>query len=147
MRKRLFLDLQEKVLSIENEKKEKVFKFFDIWNRNIMYLVKEQPFDVPAVFMEFMPIEWQTLPKQTAQMGDLTFRLHIVSRFYSQTHNSSPLQEEELEYLDLPERLHDSLHLVRLTNTGTIVHESSTFDSSHDSYIESIEQYRCKIKF
>lgn len=145
--KQLLMDIQQKILNIENKNKEKVFKFFDLWNKNVMYLVKEQPFDSPAVFIEILPIRWNTLSaRQKEQMAEITFRLHIVSRFYSQTHSTSPIQSEALDYLELGDKVRRTLHGTRINNTATIIHVSSSFDVSHDTYIQSIEDYRCAVK-
>ena len=33
-------------------------KAFDLWNENVVQLTKQRPFEMPAVFIEFLPIVW-----------------------------------------------------------------------------------------
>lgn len=146
MRKQLFLSLQEKLLSIKSIDNTPLIRFFDLWHNNINYI--EQPFDTPAVFVEFEPILWQTIASKD-QISQLTFTLHVVSKYYNMTHSTSPLsiQSDNLDFLDVPELIHSSLHLSRLTNTGTIIHLSSRLDYSFSEYIQSLETFRCPIGY
>ena len=146
MRKHLFLSLQEKLLSIKSIDNTPLIRFFDLWHNNINYI--EQPFDTPAVFVEFEPILWQTIASKD-QLSQLTFTLHVVSKYYNMTHSTSPLsiQSDNLDFLDVPELIHSSLHLSRLDCSGTIIHLSSRLDYTFSDYIQSLETYKCPIGY
>lgn len=146
MRKQLFLSLQEKLLSIKSIDNTPLIRFFDLWHNNINYI--EQPFDTPAVFVEFEPILWQTIPSKD-QLSQLSFTLHVVSKYYNLTHSTAPssIQSENLDFLDIPELIHSYLHLSRLDCSGTIIHLSSRLDYTFSDYIQSLETYKCPIGY
>ncbi len=145
MRKQLFLDLQAKILAIKNQDKEPLIKFFNLWHNQINFI--EQPFDTPAVFIEFEPFNYQTIPGSKDTLINLNFNLHLVCHYYPVTHSTAPsdIQFHNLNFLDAAELLHSSLHLSRLNNSGTIIHNSTSFDYSYGDYIQSIERYTCVI--
>ncbi len=145
MRKQLFLDLQAKILAIQNENKEPLIKFFNLWHNQINFI--EQPFDTPAVFIEFDPLNYQTIAGSKDTLIELNFSLHVVSKYYPVTHSTAPadIQAQNLTFLDVAELLHSSLHQSRLPNSATIIHKSTSFDYSYSDYIQSIEHYTCII--
>ena len=53
-------------------------KFVSLWNRNTEQLSKQKAFRLPAVFVEFEPIEWSQLSRG-ARSADIRVRLHVVT--------------------------------------------------------------------
>jgi len=104
MRKQIYLAIKDAIKAIEKEAGQPVFKHFDLWNNNILWLKKETPFIEPAIFIEFLPVNWQTLGNRM-QQATMTFRIHIITRWYSQTNDNSPDNDSHLNYLDLPDKL------------------------------------------
>lgn len=147
MRKQLFLDLQKKILDIKDNNNTALVQFFDIWHSNINFT--EQPFDTPAVFIEFEPMSLQTLPGCKKQLFELSFILHIVSRYYPVTHSTAPenIQQQNLDFLDIPETIHSVLHMSRLEYSGTIIHTKSSLDYSFNDQIQALEYYTCVVGY
>lgn len=143
MRKQLFLDLQEKLLAIKNANGEPLVKFFNLWHNQINFT--EQPFSTPAVFVEFEPFSYKTIPGSKDTLIELNFSLHIISRYYPLTHSTAPIdiQNQNLDFLQAAELIHSALHLSRLPNSATIIHKSASFDYSYSDYIQSLERYTC----
>lgn len=145
MRKDLFLSLQKKLLAIKDNDGKPLVKFFNLWHNRINYI--EQPFDTPAVFIEFRPLVWKTLSGTQQQISEFSFILHIVSRYYNVTHSTAPsdVQSEQLNFLDIPDLIHSALHKTRVSSCGTIVHRSSSLDYNYSDFIQSLEEYVCLI--
>lgn len=52
-------------------------KHIDWWNQNVEYAEQDTPWARPAVFVEFLPIEWERMKDGYRGKGGL--RLHIVT--------------------------------------------------------------------
>ena len=76
MRRFLYLSLIERLKQLTDRDGKPVIRTFDLWNEQISFLEQEEPFDAPAVFIEFRPVKWTGGGTQTA---DVTLRLHIVT--------------------------------------------------------------------
>jgi hypothetical protein len=145
MRKQIFLDIQQKVLSIVDNNNEPIIKNFDFWNNQLKFLSTENPFNSPAVFLEFHNITWHTLGCGVRE-GEFSFSLHVVTRFYGNTHNESPCQDSQLDFLDIPELIANILDHTRITNSSSMTLTSTSFDNNHEQYIESIDTYTCRVR-
>ncbi len=84
MRPQLFNQLKTFVLNIKDKNEQPVFKHFDLWSENLIHIEQEQPFYTPAVFVEFPPIQWKTLPHLNRE-AVVQFHLHIL------VHVNSPI--------------------------------------------------------
>lgn len=145
MRKQIFLDIQKKVLSVVDQNKEPIIKHFDLWNNQLKFLETENPFDSPAVFLDFHNISWHTLGCGVRE-GEFSFSLHFVTRFYENTSSHSPCQDEQLDFLDIPEKIAKVLDCSRIMNSSTMTLTSTSFDKNHYQYIESIDTYTCRVR-
>ena len=54
----------------------------DLWNNNVQTLNGGAVWPLPAVFVEFEPIEWRQ-QNNGARRGDVAVRLHLVTRAVS----------------------------------------------------------------
>lgn len=153
MRKKLYLKLIEWLTS------SGIVKHVDLWNENLQYIEDEQSWECPAVFVEFMPIQWQSLP-HGVQEATINFRLHIVTRALEPTSAQSITVQAEgepeannqylnagLEYLDLLEQINALIHCQRAEEDGinTITRTQSVSNHNHEEMIESIEDYSVHI--
>ncbi len=84
MRPQLFNQLKTFVLNIKDKNEQPIFKHFDLWSENLIHIEQEQPFYTPAVFVEFPPIQWKTLPHLNREAA-IDFHLHIL------VHVNSPI--------------------------------------------------------
>lgn len=69
-REELYQALKERLSNIEE------IKHVDLWNSNIDFLEEEEPWQRPAVFIQFMPIKWNVMRDSFRGFGEL--RLHTV---------------------------------------------------------------------
>jgi len=109
MRKFIYQSIVQKLQEIQDENETPVIQHFDIWNNNLEYLESEQPFNTPAVFVEFMPIEWR---HQGGGVRDaaVTVALHVVTRQNAPTSNELPYAEQSLQFFDILTSINRCLH-------------------------------------
>lgn len=55
--------------------------FVGFWNENVYYIEQEQPFALPAVFIEFNTIDWQRIKNDTLRCRSRV-RLHILTAYH-----------------------------------------------------------------
>lgn len=79
-------------------------KYISLWNRNTEQLSKQKAFRLPAVFVEFEPIEWSQLLRG-ARSADVRVRLHIVTETLASPEDGGKYQDKALEHLDLIEQV------------------------------------------
>lgn len=98
MRRFLYLSLIERLKQLTDRDGKPVIRTFDLWNEQISFLEQEEPFDAPAVFIEFRPVKWTGGGTQTA---DVTLRLHIVTPWKGSSREGGGFQQQALERFDL----------------------------------------------
>lgn len=94
MRRFLYLSLIERLKQLTDRDGKPVIRTFDLWNEQISFLEQEEPFDAPAVFIEFRPVKWTGGGTQTA---DVTLRLHIVTPWKGSSREGGGFQQQALE--------------------------------------------------
>ena len=160
MLKHLYLTLEQKLLAItdEQENPQPLFKHCDLWNRQVEFLEQETPFQTPAVFVEFEPLQWRTDGRHI-QDADLTVRLHIVTPWHANTASdilNPDVRATALAYLDIPTALFRQLHgrhgIVEDGNHTVLGHfnaltrTASAVNHDHERFVDSVETYQCHLK-
>ena len=111
----------------------------DLWNEQRLFAETEQPFQTPAVFIEFTDIQW-TQQLHGVRDAVVGVRLHIVtdSRVgdWSDVLDSLALSDDIASALH---GLHNQLGIDSLTLVGT--HTDHNFDELRDD----IETYQCHV--
>ena len=79
-------------------------QYISLWNRNTEQLTKQKAFRMPAVFVEFEPIDWSQL-SQGARSADIRVRLHVITETLASPEEGGRYQDRALEHLDLLERV------------------------------------------
>ena len=79
-------------------------KYISLWNRNTEQLTKQKAFKMPAVFVEFEPIDWSQLSRG-ARSADMRVRLHVITETLATPEEGGRYQDRALEHLDLLERV------------------------------------------
>jgi len=79
-------------------------QYISLWNRNTEQLTKQKAFRMPAVFVEFEPIDWSQL-SQGARSADIRVRLHVITETLATPEEGGRYQDRALEHLDLLERV------------------------------------------
>lgn len=144
MRAQLYLSIQESLQEIKGTDGLPLIKHFDLWNRQVQFIEKETPFPFPAVFVEFLPVQWET-HGQRVQRADLFVRLHIITRWYAQTASYSPDQEVALNYLDYSGLVHKQLQSNNILLTNGWMRTQSIINHDHEVIVDSIEEYKCQV--
>ncbi len=121
-----------------------VFVHFDLWNQQLDYLDEEQPFNTPAVFIEFMPIKWRQ-QSQALRDATVTIRIHVVTRRNIPTYNNAAYGSEALNFFDLLSAVNLCLHGHKGDNFGTLTGTVSETDNNFDELMHSIEQYETMV--
>ncbi|MBO4327975.1 MAG: hypothetical protein J5831_01030 [Bacteroidales bacterium] len=172
MIKNLYLAIEQKLMAITeepapgaiSERPARIFKHFDLWNRQVEFIEQETPFQTPAIFTEFMPFQWRQLG-QNVQEADITVRFHIVTPWYANTaadvtEQHGEIRNTALAYLDLPTVLFRNLQGQHGTvednsdprnpnvigNFNAMTRVGSIVNHDHERFVDSIEEYTCHLK-
>ncbi len=145
MRKQLYLDIKEKLSQIVNDDDAPLFKHFDLWNRQIEFIENETPFACPAVFVEFAPMDWDTLLHRV-QECDLTVTLHIVTEWFAETADYSPTEQQHLEFLNIADKVVRALQNFSTDYMNSWMRKSTITDHDHERYIDSVEVFICRLR-
>lgn len=152
MLKDLYLAIEQKLMAVTDGQGQPVFRHFDLWNRQVEFVEQETPFVTPAVFVEFMPVEWHN-DKSAAQDAMLSFRLHIVTHWYANTAANlvdPGIRATALDYLDIPSLVFKALNRQPCEfgsgNFSPLCRTASIVNHDHERFVDSIEEYRCHLR-
>lgn len=141
MTKEIYNQLAAKLANVTDNEGNAVFRHIDLWNKQVQFLTQESPFDMPACFIAFAPINWQQLG-QGSQQAEIDIALHIVTRWKTPTFYSGAYQAQGTAYLDIPDYVWAHLHRSRHETYGTLMRISSEVNHDHEEIVDSIENYR-----
>ena len=152
MIKHLCLAIVAALKEVKDDNNNQYFKSFDLWNQNVEFMEEDEPFDRPAVFIEFDPINWQALGGKN-QEAVATVRLHIVTDWHANTADNvaSEYRTQALAYLDAPSYVLKAMQglviqptaAMRCSNTWT--RTQSIVNHNHERYVDSVEVYTTHI--
>lgn len=111
-------------------------KHTGLWNRQAEFITEEEPFDMPAVFVEFGKIAWQAL-SGGGQYAEITVGLHILQRWMPEEYN-------ELAYLDLLEKINRCLNGFSGDCFGSMVRTLSIPCHDHEEILDSTEWFKTR---
>lgn len=137
MIKEIFTVLHETLSEIKDKNNEPLFRHIDLWNQNTAYLREDNPFSLPAAFIEFEPIPWEDKANGT-QETSIVFKIHCVSSWEGSTSGLSP---NSLSYLDNTDIVFDHLHKYKNPLFGELRRVQSNINHNHEEIIDSIETY------
>jgi hypothetical protein len=121
-------------------------KHVDLFNNQLAELQVDEnnglPFDLPAIFVEFAPIQWA---KQSSKQknGTVEVRIHILQENYSQSFRNSQDKEDALDVLDLVDKVDDTFENFKAENHTPFDGVSTEPDNDHGTVINYIHQYKC----
>lgn len=148
MRKFLYLSLIERLKQLTGQDGQPVIRTFDLWNEQVSFLEQEEPFAVPAVFIEFLPVKWNTL-SGNAQRAEVTLRLHIVTSWDGSSRDGSEFQQQSLDRFDLLDRIDRHLFNLmgknKLTEFNMFRRTGSSTNHNHEELVEDIGDYTCMV--
>lgn len=108
-----------------------------LWNENIQFINQEQPWQRPAVFIEFLPADWTAPSKEPGILtADTQIRLHIVTDAITATlDNRTELSSDITAALCCTHGQYFTR--IRLAQNAT--------NHNHDEVIEDIDTYTIKV--
>ena len=80
MRTFLYTSLTDHIKKLTDTEGNPLIKHIDLWNEQVEFIEQETPFATPAIFIELMPFNWQTLGGN-AQRCSPTIRFHIIQQY------------------------------------------------------------------
>lgn len=125
------------------EQPEKLIKHVDLWNHNVEFLDQEQPWERPAVFVEFTPIKWEPIKPGREYRSKPVVNLHIVTDWAGDASAGSELQDEALEVLDYSGIIHKALQGLEGDHFNRFDLAETHTNHNHEEIVESIEVYKC----
>jgi hypothetical protein len=145
MRKKLYLDIKERLKTVEAGAGEQLFRHFDLWNRQVEFIEQETPFQCPAVFVEFGQMNWRTLGNRV-QECELTVRLHIVTEWHADTAEYSPTEQQALEFLDIIDYVAKVMQGFSTGYMNAWMRRLSLTNHDHEHYVDNVEEYVCTLR-
>lgn len=115
-------------------------QFIDLWNNNVQTLNGGAVWPLPAVFVEFEPIEWRQ-QNNGARRGDVAVRLHLVTRAVSTHGTADPKMSDALGFLDLIDQINAAMQGLRGDNFSGFQLTTSATNHDHAELLESVERY------
>lgn len=117
-------------------------KHIDLWNNQPDTLETGSLFALPAVFIEFLPIDWRRQARGQAR-GDIQVALHIITRHEPWQSDCKPV-EQPVSYLELLERLQSCLVGLAGKSFSALQPTTSETDHNHRELQHSIEGFICQ---
>lgn len=139
MRKQIFIAICDALKAIDGGK---AIKHIDMWNRQIEFLEQETAFAMPAVFIEFDPIQ-REYRADGVYSARPTIKLHVVSEWEGSAADGSAYQGESLKVFDLLDKVSVALTDLKGEGFHNMVLYSSVTNHNHEEVLENIECYRC----
>lgn len=126
----------------EGEDAPRLIKHIDLWNQNVEFIEDEQPWDRPAVFIEFGEIQWSTIGGASVLLrGVCPVTLHVVTDWMGGTADGEATRQASVASMDLSEKISAEVLKIRGESFHNIKLESSAPNHNHEDIIESIERY------
>jgi hypothetical protein len=120
-----------------------LMQHIDVWNNQYFALEDEQPFPVPAVFIEFQPITMRLMGRGRCE-AEVIFNLHIIADSRSGEYADSSIQA--FNVIEAVQRaLHgksSNEHLI-----GTITCINSETDNNFSELMHNIETFSCRCEW
>lgn len=143
MRATIFNTIKNALESIKDGNDESTIKHIDLYNNQLTYIETEQPFDTPAVFIEFQPIEWSGLLHGVKE-AVVRVILHVV------TDSRVGTWSDAVARLSLCDTINAKLHGIgTTTDNGSVMNAltitTSTTDHDFDELQDNVETYTCHV--
>ena len=143
MRKIIFNVIKDALLAIKDENGLSVVCHVDRWNNQLLYAEEEQPFDTPAVFIEFNDILWDILPHGRRE-ATISFNLHVA------TDSRVGYWSDSVEVFDLLDAINAALHGLHYSDDqgnaiDSVTSVKSSTDNNFDELQDNIETYSAHI--
>jgi hypothetical protein len=115
---------------------EAAIKHFALWNKQVEFIEKEEPFAMSAVFIEFGGMKWRH-QNDGLQDTDLIIGLHVLTECISEGYDN------DLFYLDLLDKINRCLHGFSGECFSSMQRIESIPCHDHDEILDSTEIFKC----
>jgi hypothetical protein len=118
---------------------------FDWWNNQFETEEDEDPFEVPAVFMEILP--YQTISEgRLRQRANITFNLHIGQHLYSRPGKGSKRQSKAMDHFKLCDDIFAALSGKNNNNNISSLKRTGVAPNhNYEGYIVHVHTYTCGV--
>jgi hypothetical protein len=106
--------------------------------------MEEQPFDFPAILIEYGDMNWRTLGNRV-QECELTVRLHVLTKWGYPNANYSTAEYHALNSFDDIDKVVAGMQGFSTEYMNSWMRKTSITDHDHGEVIESIEEYACTL--
>ena len=150
MRTFIYSCLVERLKGLEGNDGAPAIKTINLWNEQVEFIEQEEAFDTPAVFVEFLPVQWGTLGG-SVQRAELSLRLHIVTPWKGSAKDGSPYWEESLSRFGLLDRLDAWLFNLEGADRDRGVafclfrRTASHTNHNHGELVEDVTDFTCQV--
>lgn len=125
-------------------------KHIDLYNAQYENPEKEDPFNTPAVFIEYTDGNWEDMTAEFQQQV-AGFVIHVVVDNYGRTDNidqkNATQQENDLKHLNIDSKVHKALKgFVPEGCASGMFRTYTDYDNSHDQLMIIKHTYLCVIK-
>ncbi len=150
MRTFLYTSLTNHLKKLTDTEGDQLIKHIDLWNEQVEFIEQETPFATPAIFIEFLPFNWQTLGGN-AQRCSPTIRFHIIQSYKGSEADGSIFRNDALErftVLDAIDNHMKGFEAMTEDKKKTITmwqRSSSSTNHNHEELIEDITDYTCML--
>lgn len=150
MRKFLYTSLTEHLKKLTDTEGNALIQHIDLWNEQVEFLEQETPFANPAIFIEFLPFNWQTLGGN-AQRCSPTIRFHIIQQYKGSEADGSMFRNDAMERFTVLDAIDNQMKgFTAMSEDGkkTITmwqRSSSSTNHNHEELIEDITDYTCML--
>lgn len=111
-------------------------KYVNLWNRNVEFIEQEEAWPRPAVFVEFMPLQWRQIVPGVEYRAEATVNLHVVADWHGGA-------EADMEQFRLLDEIHKALAGIDGETFKELDLEASVTNHDHEEIVENIETYTC----
>lgn len=120
-----------------------IIKHIDLWNQNVEFIVEDEAWARPAVFIEFGEITWDPYKGPANGMaGKGEVLLHIVTDWKGSAADGSQYRPETLADYELSNQIYErvrGLRGVTFRNFGLV---RSLTNHNHQEMLENIDVYK-----
>lgn len=121
---------------VDDDLYPRAVKHIDLWNRNVEFIDQDTPWERPAVFIEFEPIQWHDIVPAIEYRAEARVRLHIVTDWATNQDTSGTGID-----LDLPDKIHEMIAGIEGETFKDFQLAESHTNHDHEEIVESIEVY------
>ena len=121
---------------------------FDLWNNQLNPPKDEEeiPFNIPAVFLEYRPVDWSTMGNKQ-QQAEVTFNLIVVSESLVETSSNETAADRNfgLQHLQLLDNIFAVLQGFGGDCFGSITRTGLNMDHNHDQLLVHVLSFRTRL--